>query len=47
MGGHRGFIVHFDWMELQEVVGVGGEGGWTRQITVERHWFCGRFKESM
>lgn len=31
MGGHRGFIVHFDWMELQEVgVVVGGEGGWTR-----------------
>lgn len=25
MGGHRGFIVHFDWMELQEV-GVGGRG---------------------
>lgn len=30
MGGHRGFIVHFDWMELQEVGGDGGEGGWTR-----------------
>lgn len=25
MGGHRGFIVHFDWTESQEVV-VDGEG---------------------
>jgi len=28
MGGHRGFIVHFDWMGSQEVVGVGGRKGW-------------------
>lgn len=28
MGGHRGFIVHFDWTESQEVVGVGGRRGW-------------------
>lgn len=27
MGGHRGFIVHFDWTRLQEVVVVGGVGG--------------------
>lgn len=27
MGGHRGFIVHFDWTESQEVVGVGGRRG--------------------
>lgn len=28
MGGHRGFIVHFDWMKSQEVAGVGGGRGW-------------------
>lgn len=27
MGGHRGFIVHFDWTRLQEVVVVGGGEG--------------------
>lgn len=27
MVGHRGFIVHFDWMESQEVVVGDGGGG--------------------
>lgn len=27
MGGHRGFIVHFDWAILQEEIGVGGRRG--------------------
>lgn len=27
MGGHRGIIVHFDWMESRQVVGVEGRRG--------------------